>query len=126
MTAIHFTDGTPATEFEQLDEEVEAPDVTTLVVVQPQGVEQFEGSPVGMSEIKISGVCSIDGGDMRVSMDDRVRAVGEYRVVNVKFYAHPKTGETVRQQVLTPTSPLVVVPFDPSNPNDDGIIRARP
>lgn len=119
--AIHFTDGTPAPEFED-----DQADLTTLVVVRPQDVEHFEGSPVGMSEIKISGVCSIDAGDLRLSLDDRVRAVGEYRVVKVNHYAHPKTGETVRQQVLTPVSPLVVVPFDPSNPNDDGIIRARP
>jgi hypothetical protein len=88
---------------------------------------KFEGAQVGMTEIKISGACAIEAvGDMVVSLDDLVRAVGVYRVVKVNHYVHPKTGETVRQQVLAPVETLVVVPFDSSNPNDDGIVRARP
>jgi hypothetical protein len=88
---------------------------------------KFEGAQVGMTEIKISGQCAIEAvGDMTVSLDDLVRAVGVYRVVKVLHYVHPKTGETVRQQVLSPVETLVVVPFDSSNPNDDGIVRARP
>jgi hypothetical protein len=79
-----------------------------------------------MKQIKISGACVIEAGDITVSMDDLVRAVGVYRVVGVNHYVHPKTGETVRQQILKPVETLVVVPFDSSNPNDDGIVRARP
>lgn len=87
----------------------------------------FEGAQVGMLEIKISGQCAIEAdGDMIVRMDDLVRAVGVYRVVRVNHYVHKKTGETVRQQILSPVETLVVVPFDSSNPNDDGIVRARP
>jgi hypothetical protein len=86
---------------------------------------EFEGAQVGMKEVKISGQCTIDA-DMTVSMDDLVRAVGVYRVIGVRFYVHKKTGETVRQQILAPVETLVVVPFDSSNPNDDGIVRARP
>jgi hypothetical protein len=84
---------------------------------------KFEGAQVGMTEIKISGQCAIEAtGDMTVSLDDLVRAVGVYRVIRVNHYVHPKTGETVRQQVLSPVETLVVVPFDSSN----GIVRARP
>lgn len=87
----------------------------------------FEGAKVGMVENKISGQCAIEAaGDMVVSMDDLVRAVGVYRVIRVNHYVHPKTGETVRSQVLSPVETLVVVPFDSSNPNDDGIVHARP
>ena len=105
---------------------------TPATVVSPPVVDghrshRFEGSEVGMTEIKISGACAIDtvGDVTTVSLDDLVRAVGTYRVTKVLHYVHPKTGETVRQQVLTPVEPLMVVPWDSSNPNDDGIVRAR-
>jgi hypothetical protein len=87
---------------------------------------KFEGAQVGMTEIKISGQCAIDAPDITVSLDDLVRAVGVYRVTKVNHYAHPKTGETVRQQVLTPVETLSLVPWDSANRNDDGIVRARP
>ena len=91
------------------------------------GAREFEGAAVGMSEIKISGQCAIEAtDDITVTLDDLVRAVGVYRVTKVLHYVHPKTGELVRQQVLKPVETLVVVPFDSSNPNDDGIVRARP
>ena len=96
---------------------------------QPQAtgaLAKFEGAQVGMTEIKISGQCAIDAPDITVSLDDLVRAVGVYRVTKVNHYAHPKTGETVRQQVLTPVETLSLVPWDSANRNDDGIVRARP
>jgi hypothetical protein len=102
-----------------------APAAPQQPAVQTVAPLTFEGAQVGMKEIKISGQCSIDA-DMTVSMDDLVRAVGVYRVIGVRFYVHKKTGETVRQQILSPVETLVVVPFDSSNPNDDGIVRARP
>jgi hypothetical protein len=141
--AIAFTDGS-ATPPES------APVPATLVVVPAQpgpapaaaapaapatpqqpattgALPKFEGAQVGMTEIKISGQCAIEVvGDMTVSLDDLVRAVGVYRVIKVNHYVHPKTGETVRLQILKPVETLVVVPFDSSNPNDDGIVHARP
>lgn len=127
--AINFTDGSPAPQFVntttgEVTEVAPDPQVMRPISRLP---ERFEGSPVGMTEIKISGACSIEtAGDLTVSLDDMVRAVGVYRVTKVLHYVHPKTGETVRQQVLTPVETLVVVPWDSSNPNDDGIVRARP
>lgn len=113
--AIAFTDGSTGPALTP---------VPTPVVID--ATQTFEGAQVGMTEIKISGACTIDAADMTVTLDDRIRAVGEYRVVKVLHYVHPKTGETVRQQVLAPIVPLVIVPYDPANPNDDGVIRARP
>ena len=138
--AIAMTDGTSAPEFS--DGQVaaspgqivsSAPTLVAVPVAQPAaappvlaGMPTFEGAQVGMTEIKISGACAIEAADLIVSLDDLVRAVGVYRVVGVRHFVHPKTGETVRQQVLSPVETLVVVPFDSANPNDDGIVRARP
>jgi hypothetical protein len=87
----------------------------------------FEGAAVTKFEIKIAGKISVDGDDnISVTLDDIVRMVGTYRVTKVIHYADAKTGETVRQHTLSPVEALQVTPFDSSNPNDDGIIRARP
>jgi hypothetical protein len=135
---IAYTDGTSDPEFSSATTTLVAvaevpPEVPVGGIFDPSvsagahAQEEFEGAQVGMTKVKISGVASIDTTDnLMLSLDDRVRAVGEYRVVKVMFYADAKTGETVRLQVLTPVAPLAVVPFDPSNPADDGIVRARP
>jgi hypothetical protein len=134
--AINFTNGAPAPQFTATPGPQFVNTTTGEVTEQPPEPEpmrpvshlpaRFEGSPIGMTEIKISGACSIEAGDITVSLDDMVRAVGVYRVTKVLHYVHPKTGETVRQQVLSPVETLVVVPWDSSNPDDDGIVRARP
>lgn len=96
---------------------------------QPQhdgSLPEFERATVSSTEIKISGQCAIDThGEVTVSLDDLIRAVGVFRVVKINHYVN-KAGDVVRQQVLAPVEDLAVVPFDASNPNDDGIVRARP
>ena len=92
----------------------------------PGDLPEFERAKVSSTEIKISGACSIEThGELQVSLDDLVRAVGVFRVTKVNHFVN-KSGEVVRQQVLAPVEDLVVVPFDAANPTDDGIVRARP
>jgi hypothetical protein len=90
---------------------------------------KFEGADVGKSEIRITGTCVVDtpniSGEAEVSIDDRIRAVGEFRVVGVRFVVDEKTGEVTRQQLVKPID-IQLCPFDPSDPSDDGILRARP
>lgn len=89
------------------------------------GIPDFEGAHVMSTQTKITGTVPVESGeDMVVSIDDRVRLVGEYRVVGVNFAVDPKTGDTIRVQML---KPIVVqpTPWDPANPHDDGVIRAR-
>lgn len=115
-------------------EDEEVPNVTQLqvapdpvtTVAHPSSLPTFERATVAQTEIKISGACAIDThGEMTVSLDDLVRAVGVFRVVKINHYVN-KAGDVVRQQVLAPVEDLEVVPFDSANPNDDGIVRARP
>lgn len=92
--------------------------------VPTPGIPQFEGRQVDAAHLKIAGTTPLDEvGDIVVSVDDRVRLVAEYRVVGVRHYVHPGTGDLVREQVL---KPLVaeLAPWDPSDPDDDGVIRA--
>ena len=126
--AIANTDGSEPQDWAATTPTLVGVPVPTILASPPAAADSlsFEGSAVGMAEIKISGLCAIDAPDISVSLDDLIRAVGVYRVVKVLHYVHPKTGETVRQQILAPVEPLVMVPFDSANPSDDGIVRARP
>ena len=109
---------------ESLQTPVSAPPTALSLGTTPDLM--FEGAKVSATEIKISGAASIDThGELKVTMDDIIRAVGVFRVVKVNHYVN-KAGDVIRQQVLAPVEDLMVVPFDASNPNDDGIIRARP
>lgn len=138
--AIHFTDETQVTEETTTTEDALFPTTeTTLTVVPstPAGPAtpvspatgtfgDFEKAKVSTSEVKISGACAIDThGELSVSLDDIIRAVGEFRVVKVNHYVN-KAGDVVRQQVLAPVEHLVIVPWDAGNVKDDGIVRARP
>ena len=97
----------------------------TLSLVKPP-IPKFEGSVVQSTNTKITGTAPIEADDHLVlSIDDRVRMVGEYRVVGVRFFVDPKTGDTVREQLLKPIE-LALCPWDPADPTDDGIVRARP
>lgn len=92
----------------------------------PSMLTAFEKAPVSRTEIKISGQCAVNTFDeVEVSLDDRLRVVGEFRVVKVLHYVD-KAGEVVRQQVIAPISDLELVPWDPADPTDDGIVRVRP
>jgi hypothetical protein len=97
----------------------------SLALVKPS-IPPFEGAAVEGASIKISGNCPVESADdVLISIDDRVRLVGEYRVVGVNFKVDPKTGDTIREQLLKPIS-VQLCPWDPSDPTDDGIVRARP
>jgi len=91
-------------------------------VVPP--IPPFEGRKVDAAAIRISGSMPTDDlPEMTVSVDDRIRLVGEYKVVAVRHYADPKTGDLIREQVLKPVF-VETLPWDASDPSDDGIIRA--
>ena len=47
------------------------------------------------------------------------------RVVGINHKVN-SAGELIRIVTLGPVRELQVVPWDPRNPNDDGIVRARP
>lgn len=99
--------------------------VHTLLTSPPYPA--FEGQVVEGSEIKISGLSALDGQQVEgkiISTDDRVRLVGEFKVVSVRHYLN-KDGKLVREQTLKPER-VDLCPWDPSDPDDDGILRARP
>ena len=99
----------------------------TLVPGSPSPVLEFEHAPVAKSTIQISGKCSVAADDMEtVSLDDRLRVCGEFRVMGVRHQVDPKTGDVVRVQVIAPLGELELVPWDPSDPSDNGVVRARP
>lgn len=89
-------------------------------------IPDFEGAAVTATQIKMTGSATVDAyDDVVISLDDRVRIVGEFRVVAVHFKVDPRTGETVREQILKPIE-LQLCPWDPTDPQDNGIVRARP
>lgn len=88
------------------------------------GVAEFEGTSVASATSKVTGTTVIDG-DQVVSLDDIVRVVGEFQVVKVG-HEIGKDGQVVRVQLLKARADLTLVPWDPADPNDVGIIRARP
>lgn len=92
---------------------------------QTLGVQTFEDVQVGSVATKISGATTVDTFGHVVGLDDRVRVVGEFRVVKVN-HTIAKDGSVVREQVLTPCGDLTLVPFNHMDPNDVGIVRARP
>lgn len=97
----------------------------SVALVKPP-IPAFEGAPVESANIKISGACTVESdNDVVIGIDDRVRLVGEYRVVQVNFRVDPKTGDTIREQILKPIT-VQLCPWDPNDPTDDGIVRARP
>lgn len=87
-------------------------------------IPNFEGAPVSSATMKIVGRSEIEDTEgVVITTDDRVRLVGEYRVTGVRHYVD-KNGELVREQTLKPLS-VTLCPYDPSDPSDDGIVRAR-
>lgn len=88
-------------------------------------IPSFEERTVAYVVIKISGVGKVQTADTPViRMDDLVRLVGEYRCIGV-FHREDKDGEIYREQVLVPRE-IETCPWEPEDPNDDGIIRYRP
>ncbi len=89
-------------------------------------IPDFEGASITSTSMKITGTVEVDAAeDLVISLDDRVRLVGEYRVVGVTFKVDPKTGDTIREQILKPIE-VQLCPWDPTDPTDNGIVKARP
>lgn len=98
---------------------------TNVSSIGNPSIPQFEGAPVHAAHMKISGNTEIEAtDDIVISTDDRVRLVGEYRVTGVRHEVN-KDGELVRVQVLKPVL-IQLCPWDPSDPKDTGILKARP
>lgn len=98
----------------------------TVTPMPPQTpIPSFEGRVVDQMSIKIAGAMPTDDlpENLVVSVDDRVRLVGEYKVVGVRHFVDPRTGDLVREQVLKPIF-VNTIPWDESDPKDDGVIRA--
>ncbi len=102
------------------------PPVPTAFIPPIQRIpDQFEGAKVQGAKFLISGNSDVEAYDEElVSLDDRVRLVGEYRCVGVHFKLDPKTQDFVRVQMLKAVK-MELVPWDPSDPTDNGIVRAR-
>lgn len=84
----------------------------------------FEGRVVDRTEIIIKGLTELseayDG--LKISLDDRVRLLVEARAAGVGHYVD-KEGQLVRSQTLR-VNLADIVPWDPTDPDDDGVIRA--
>lgn len=84
----------------------------------------FEGRVVDRTEVSIKGLTGLseayDG--LRIGLDDRVRLVVETRASRVNHYVD-KDGLLVRSQELK-VQLAEIIPWDPTNPHDDGVIRA--
>lgn len=84
----------------------------------------FEDIPVELSETKISGLSTLNDSDLLIQMNDRVRIVIETRATAVS-HSFDKEGRFVRQQQLKVIA-VDLAPWNPLDPHDDGILRARP
>ena len=89
------------------------------------GFPKFEGLDVKETTVKLNGEGKVESlAGLVVSIHDRVRLVGEFTVVAVNHKVN-KDGEPVREMVFK-ASLLELAPWDPADPTDDGILRARP
>jgi len=89
-------------------------------------IPDFEGHPVEATVMKMSGAAPLDDlNDTVIGVDDVVQMISQFRCIGVFHKVEEKTGALVRVQVLRPVE-FALCPLDPSNPDDDGIIRAMP
>lgn len=89
-------------------------------------IPAFEGRPVDGVAVKMSGAAPFDDlTDIVLSVDDVVQTLTMYRVVGVSHTVEQKTGKIVRVHTLRPVE-MALQPLDPSDPHDNGIIRALP
>lgn len=97
------------------------PDGSALSAKEPI---MFEGKRVARTEIKAVGTITLNEAyeGVKLGLDDRVRLVIETRVSKVNHYVD-KDGDLVRSQELR-IAVVDIVPWNPTDPSDDGIIRA--
>lgn len=102
-----------------------SPPLVTPGAQSPIPTMEFEKAQVTTVITKISGSPHLDAFGEPVSIDDRIRAVGEFKVIGVRHEVQ-KDGSIARIQIVSCISDLECVPWDPSDPNDKGIIHVRP
>jgi hypothetical protein len=89
-------------------------------------VPAFEGRPVDGVSVRVSGAAPLDDLNQSVlSIDDRVQLVATYTVTGVHHTVDRATGNLLRVQTIKPVE-MHLLPFDETDPADDGIIRALP
>ena len=88
-------------------------------------IPAFEGRVVDGVRVKISGSAPVDDLDEVLSVDDRVLMLAEYRVVGVRHIVDEQTGNLIREHVIKPIR-MDLHPWDASDPQDRGIVRAIP
>lgn len=100
------------------------PAPNNVTPIQPP-IPKFEEHIVEATTIKVTGMTAPDTGgrDLVIGVDDMVRLVGEFKVVRVNHFVD-KDGKLIREQVLKPIT-VETCPWDPADPNDDGVVRAK-
>lgn len=96
-----------------------------IALISGASAPEFEKAQVATVATKISGSTVVDSFGESISIDDRIRVVGEFKVVKVSHEVQ-KDGSVARVQYVAPCGDLQLVPWDPSDPADQGILRARP
>ena len=86
---------------------------------------KFEGMAVEGVTFKISGTADVNNGhDTVLCVDDRVRLVGDFRVVGINFKV-ASNGDLVREHIVKPLE-FDITAYDPNDPTDTGVWRSRP
>lgn len=100
-----------------------APELLGDPVDPTEGDRTFEGRVIEGSEVKITGVTTLDGlNDWKLAVDDRVRFVTEARVTAVS-HTLDKDGNLRRQHTIKAIR-VEPTPWNPGDPNDQGVLRA--
>lgn len=90
--------------------------------VDVEGVPSFDGKVVSETAMKFSGLASAMPCDDKVLKIDNVVRVTIEGVVTGVTHQVDKDGNLVRIQTVKPME-VEFTPFDPDDPNDDGVIR---
>lgn len=93
---------------------------------QAPGGMTFEDAEVADSLLKLTGTMIVETHGQIVGIDDVIRVVGAFRVAHVNHGVDKKDGTIVRIQIASPAGELELVPWNPADPSDMGILRARP
>lgn len=89
-------------------------------------IPAFEGRPVDSTLVKVTGAIPLDDlNDTVLGVDDCVQMLSMFKVVAVHHQVDDKTGNLRRIQILKPIE-MALQPIDPTDPGDDGIVRALP